>query len=72
MCLHHLSRHRAREGFAALEDASETEEDLLGQAWGWNPNSRLGCQAVVNDTPLVVEIPKYSINMAKEDIDEMD
>ena len=55
-----------REGFASLEEASEIEEDLLDKAWGLEPCSRLGCQAVVGETPLVVEIPKYSINMAKE------
>jgi ferredoxin, 2Fe-2S len=55
-----------REGFNSLEEATETEEDLLDKAWGLEPNSRLGCQALVADTPLVVEIPKYSINMAKE------
>ena len=55
-----------REGFASLGEATETEEDLLDKAWGLEPNSRLGCQALVADTPLVVEIPKYSINMAKE------
>ncbi|MCE1238489.1 MAG: ISC system 2Fe-2S type ferredoxin [Azonexaceae bacterium] len=55
-----------REGFASLEEATETEEDLLDKAWGLEPNSRLGCQAIVGSTPLVVEIPKYSINMAKE------
>ena len=55
-----------REGAASLEEASETEEDLLDKAWGLEPNSRLGCQALVGKTELVVEIPKYSINMAKE------
>jgi 2Fe-2S ferredoxin len=55
-----------REGFTSLEEATEIEEDLLDKAWGLEPNSRLGCQALVADTPLVVEIPKYSINMAKE------
>ncbi|MCL2345305.1 MAG: ISC system 2Fe-2S type ferredoxin [Desulfobulbus sp.] len=55
-----------REGFASLNPAEEEEEDLLDQAWGLEPNSRLGCQAIVGQTPLVVEIPKYSINMAKE------
>ena len=44
----------------------QEEEDLLDKAWGLQPNSRLGCQAIVGTTPLVVEIPKYSINMAKE------
>ena len=55
-----------REGIASLEDAEELEEDMLDKAWGLEPNSRLGCQAIVKSTPLVVEIPKYSINMAKE------
>ena len=55
-----------REGFATLEPADEIEEDLLDKAWGLEPNSRLGCQAIVGETPLVVEIPRYSINMAKE------
>ena len=55
-----------REGFNSLEAAEELEEDLLDKAWGLEPNSRLSCQAVVADTPLTVEIPKYSINHAKE------
>ena len=55
-----------REGFAALEASDELEDDMLDKAWGLEPNSRLSCQAIVNETPLVVEIPRYSINMAKE------
>lgn len=55
-----------REGFEALEPAEETEEDMLDKAWGLEPNSRLSCQAVVKDAPLVIEIPRYTINMAKE------
>ncbi len=55
-----------REGFAALAPAEEKEEDLLDKAWGLEPTSRLSCQAVVGAQNLVVEIPKYSINMAKE------
>lgn len=55
-----------REGFRSLEEATELEEDMLDKAWGLEPNSRLSCQAKVADTPLVVEIPKYSINMTKE------
>jgi len=55
-----------REGFNSLEPAEETEEDLLDKAWGLEPTSRLSCQAVVADQDLVVEIPKYTINMAKE------
>ena len=55
-----------REGFDSLRPAEEAEEDLLDKAWGLEPTSRLSCQAVVADQDLVVEIPKYSINMAKE------
>ena len=42
------------------------EDDLLDKAWGLEPNSRLSCQALVADIPLVIEIPKYTINMVKE------
>ncbi len=55
-----------REGFDSLNSAEEDEEDMLDKAWGLEPQSRLSCQAIVADTDLVVEIPKYSINMAKE------
>jgi len=55
-----------REGFESLNPAEEEEEDLLDKAWGLEPTSRLSCQAVVSDKDLVVEIPKYTINMAKE------
>ena len=55
-----------REGFASLEAAEELEEDMLDKAWGLEPNSRLSCQALVAETPLVVEIPKYTINMVGE------
>jgi len=55
-----------REGYNTLNSAEEKEEDLLDKAWGLEPNSRLSCQAIVGESDLVVEIPKYSINMAKE------
>lgn len=55
-----------REGFNSLEAAEELEEDLLDKAWGLEPTSRLSCQAKVGATPLVVEIPRYTINMARE------
>ncbi len=62
-----------REGFDALEPAEEKEDDLLDKAWGLEPTSRLSCQALVTDTPLVIEIPKYTINMVSEGKhDEMD
>ncbi|HIM57746.1 MAG TPA: ISC system 2Fe-2S type ferredoxin, partial [Gammaproteobacteria bacterium] len=31
-----------------------------------DPDSRLSCQAVVNDIDLVIEIPKYTINQVSE------
>ncbi|HSQ82607.1 MAG TPA: ISC system 2Fe-2S type ferredoxin [Casimicrobiaceae bacterium] len=55
-----------REGFDSLPEASEDEDDLLDRAWGLTPMSRLSCQAIVDDARLVVEIPKYTINYAKE------
>lgn len=55
-----------REGFASLNEAGETEEDLLDKAWGLEAVSRLSCQAIVGETDLVVEIPKYTINHASE------
>ena len=55
-----------REGFASLNELDENEEDLLDRAWGLEPNSRLSCQAFLAQKDVVVEIPKYSINHAKE------
>ena len=55
-----------REGFNSLNDATEDEDDMLDKAWGLEPDSRLACQAVVSDEDLVVELPKYTINHAKE------
>jgi 2Fe-2S ferredoxin len=55
-----------REGFKSLDEATELEEDMLDKAWGLESNSRLSCQARVGRTDLVIEIPKYTINMAKE------
>ena len=55
-----------REGFNSLGEMDESEEDLLDRAWGLEPNSRLSCQAIVAQQDLVVEIPRYSINHAKE------
>jgi len=55
-----------RAGFDSLVAAEEKEEDLLDKAWGLEPTSRLSCQAKVTDTELVIEIPKYTINLEKE------
>ncbi len=55
-----------RQGLASLNAADETEEDLLDRAWGLEPNSRLSCQAILAQSDVVLEIPKYTINHAKE------
>jgi 2Fe-2S ferredoxin len=55
-----------REGGDSLNEAQEEEDDLLDKAWGLDPDSRLSCQAVVADQDLVIEIPKYTINMVSE------
>ena len=55
-----------REGYDSLAEADEVEEDLLDKAWGLEPESRLSCQAKVGNEDLVIEIPKYTINMVSE------
>ncbi len=55
-----------REGFDTLNELEEAEEDLLDRAWGLEPQSRLSCQAVLAQRDVTVEIPKYSVNHAKE------
>ena len=55
-----------RNGLNSLNDLSEDEEDMLDKAWGLHPNSRLACQARVGTADIIIEIPKYSINHAKE------
>lgn len=57
-----------RSGFSSAGDPSEDEEDILDRAWGVEPHSRLSCQAIVADADLAVEIPRYSINHAKENV----
>ena len=55
-----------REGFDSITESDELEDDMLDRAWGLEPESRLGCQALVGDIDLVVEIPKYTVNMVSE------
>jgi 2Fe-2S ferredoxin len=55
-----------REGFNSLNELDDNEEDLLDRAWGLEPNSRLSCQAILAQQDVTIEIPKYSINHAKE------
>ena len=55
-----------RQGFESLNELEESEEDLLDRAWGLEPQSRLSCQAILANQDVTVEIPKYSINHARE------
>jgi 2Fe-2S ferredoxin len=55
-----------RQGLASLSEMEDGEEDMLDRAWGLEPDSRLSCQAILGQSDVTVEIPKYSINHAKE------
>jgi 2Fe-2S ferredoxin len=55
-----------REGMDSLNENSDDEDDMLDKAWGLDPDSRLSCQTIVGDDDLVIEIPKYTINMVSE------
>ena len=55
-----------RQGFDTLNEATEEEDDLLDKAWGLEPQSRLSCQAMVGTTDLTIDIPRYTINHARE------
>ncbi|WWP02007.1 MAG: ISC system 2Fe-2S type ferredoxin [Candidatus Dasytiphilus stammeri] len=57
-----------REGFESLQVKSEEEEDMLDKAWGLEPKSRLGCQAIITNQNLVIEIPRYSLNITSDQI----
>jgi len=55
-----------RDGYGALTAPSEQEEDQLDRAWGVTPGSRLACQVVVRSADLTVELPRYTLNLARE------
>lgn len=55
-----------RAGGESLAEATESEEDMLDKAWGLEAQSRLSCQALVAGEDLTIEIPKYTINHARE------
>jgi len=55
-----------REGMDSLNENTEDEDDMLDKAWGLEPDSRLSCQTIIGKEDLVIEIPKYTINMVSE------
>lgn len=50
--------------FKALPEASEKEEDMLDQAYGLTPTSRLGCQVVLEErhNGIKIKLPKATRN----------
>jgi len=55
-----------KQGFDSLGETDEIEDDMLDKAWGLTPTSRLACQAILSDEDVVIEIPRYTINHARE------
>lgn len=57
-----------KSGLNTLSEATEQEEDMLDRAPGLTPTSRLGCQAVVEDSDaeIIVVVPRYTVNQVSE------
>lgn len=55
-----------REGAANLAAPDDEEEDQLDDAWGLDAQSRLACCVRVKGPALVIELPRYTKNHARE------
>ena len=55
-----------REGGEQLAAADDDEEDQLGDAWGLDAQSRLSCCVRVMGPSLVIALPRYTKNHARE------
>ena len=55
-----------REGGDALAAPDDDEEDQLDDAWGLDAQSRLACCVKLRGTALVVELPRFTRNHARE------
>lgn len=55
-----------REGAEFVNAADDEEEDQLDKAWGLDAQSRLSCCVKVKGPALVVELPRYTKNHARE------
>lgn len=55
-----------RAGADAVKEADEEEEDQLDDAWGVDAQSRLACCVRLRGPELVVELPRYTKNHARE------
>lgn len=57
-----------REGVESCNESTDDEEDMLDNAPGLTPYSRLACQCVPDGTmDVVIEIPEWNRNFARED-----
>jgi 2Fe-2S ferredoxin len=55
------------EGFDSCGESAEEEDDMLENAPGIKPTSRLSCQAVPDGSEdVVVEVPDWNRNLVKE------
>lgn len=55
-----------RVGGEALVPVDESEDDQLDEAWGLDAQSRLSCCVRVKGGSLVIELPRYTKNHARE------
>ena len=55
-----------RSGAESLAPADDDEEDQLDDAWGVDAQSRLSCCVKVRSAALVIELPRYTKNHARE------
>ena len=55
-----------REGAQGVAPADDEEEDQLDKAWGLDGQSRLSCCVKLKADALVVELPRYTKNHARE------
>jgi 2Fe-2S ferredoxin len=55
-----------RAGAEAIAPADDEEEDQLDAAWGLDAQSRLACCVKLVGPTLVVELPRYTKNHARE------
>ena len=55
-----------RSGAEFVAAADDEEEDQLGDAWGLDAQSRLSCCVRVKGPELVVELPRFTRNHARE------
>ena len=55
-----------RSGAEFLAETDDEEEDQLDDAWGLDAQSRLSCFIKVKGASLVIELPLYTKNQARE------